>query len=342
MNPRNLSDAELIEKLKKMAQDERLSLKDFIRHLKVFDERRLAARTEHATTYMYCRNELRLGEGEAYRRLQVAGVIDRVPELLDYIESGALSLTVACALSPFLTKANIVDLAESCRGKSRREAEAIIASYKSTPAARDIVRWMGKKTVQPEATRPDELFAAPPPPNNNAAAVPAQSAAAPGEPSLAPAPPAAEARIHFNVPGSVLAKLERAKGLLRHKFPKGDFADVLNEALEALLDRIDLSRRPDPSRRPVLPGRRRIPDWVKKAVWDRDGGRCAFSSVDGKRCDAAEWLEYDHITPFALGGVSDDPDNVRLLCRAHNQHRAREDFGDAAWTGGTFEGEGAA
>ncbi|MGE0172274.1 MAG: hypothetical protein AB7T49_05800 [Oligoflexales bacterium] len=31
--------------------------------------------------------------------------------------------------------------------------------------------------------------------------------------------------------------------------------------------------------------------------------------------------------PFALGGRSDDPTNVRLLCRAHNRLHAEHAFG---------------
>ncbi|MDE2291834.1 MAG: HNH endonuclease [Elusimicrobia bacterium] len=75
---------------------------------------------------------------------------------------------------------------------------------------------------------------------------------------------------------------------------------------------------------------RRVPRWVKDAVWRRDGGRCAFVSEDGRRCGCAEWLEFDHVVPFALGGLSDDPANVRLLCRTHNQAAARAVFGAAA------------
>jgi len=39
-------------------------------------------------------------------------------------------------------------------------------------------------------------------------------------------------------------------------------------------------------------------------------------------------LEYDHIRPLSLGGRSDDPANVRLLCRAHNALEARRILGD--------------
>ncbi|MDE2143013.1 MAG: HNH endonuclease [Elusimicrobia bacterium] len=41
-------------------------------------------------------------------------------------------------------------------------------------------------------------------------------------------------------------------------------------------------------------------------------------------------MEFDHVTPRASGGPSDDPANLRLLCRAHNDLEARRIFGDAA------------
>lgn len=73
---------------------------------------------------------------------------------------------------------------------------------------------------------------------------------------------------------------------------------------------------------------RRITQCVKDFVWRRDDGRCSFTGPDGVRCTAIKNLEYDHIRPWALGGSSDDPANIRLLCRAHNQHAARKIFGD--------------
>jgi hypothetical protein len=39
------------------------------------------------------------------------------------------------------------------------------------------------------------------------------------------------------------------------------------------------------------------------------------------RCDARAFLEFDHVTPVALGGGSTEGE-VRLLCRAHNQFEA--------------------
>ncbi len=38
-------------------------------------------------------------------------------------------------------------------------------------------------------------------------------------------------------------------------------------------------------------------------------------------------MEFDHLTPFALGGRH-TVDGLRLRCRAHNLHSARKTYGD--------------
>jgi len=65
---------------------------------------------------------------------------------------------------------------------------------------------------------------------------------------------------------------------------------------------------------------------VKRAVWERDGGRCTFTSDDGHRCEARVGLEFDHIVPVACGGES-TVGNVRVRCRPHNQFAAEQAFG---------------
>jgi len=72
---------------------------------------------------------------------------------------------------------------------------------------------------------------------------------------------------------------------------------------------------------------RRVPQTVRDAVWDRDGGRCVFEDARGRRCSAKHGLEFDHVHPWSMGGRSDDPANIRLLCRLHNQAEARRWFG---------------
>ncbi|MBI4376495.1 MAG: HNH endonuclease [Elusimicrobia bacterium] len=77
------------------------------------------------------------------------------------------------------------------------------------------------------------------------------------------------------------------------------------------------------ARRTTIKRSRYIPRWVKKKVWQRDGGRCVFVGSDGTRCGERNFLQIDHIVPWAQGGISNDPENLRLLCSTHNRFRAR-------------------
>jgi 5-methylcytosine-specific restriction endonuclease McrA len=62
------------------------------------------------------------------------------------------------------------------------------------------------------------------------------------------------------------------------------------------------------------------PSWptLRKHIFNRDR-HCV-------KCGSVHALQVDHILPRALGG-SDEPDNLRLLCRSCNQRAAIEDFG---------------
>jgi hypothetical protein len=53
---------------------------------------------------------------------------------------------------------------------------------------------------------------------------------------------------------------------------------------------------------------------VKRAVWERCGGRCA-------ECGSASLLEFDHVIPLALGG-SNGERNIQLLCAECNRAKA--------------------
>ncbi len=72
--------------------------------------------------------------------------------------------------------------------------------------------------------------------------------------------------------------------------------------------------------------RRHIPREVRRQVFERDGEQCSYVNAEGNRCPARAFLELDHVHPKALGGT-DDAANLRVRCRAHNQHYAEQVFG---------------
>src|SRR5687768_1002401 len=75
----------------------------------------------------------------------------------------------------------------------------------------------------------------------------------------------------------------------------------------------------------AAPRGRHVPSYVKRAVWERDQGRCAFIGTLG-RCSERSFLEYHHVVPFADRGAS-DVDNLELRCRAHNAYEVERWFG---------------
>ena len=77
------------------------------------------------------------------------------------------------------------------------------------------------------------------------------------------------------------------------------------------------------------PTTRQIPAAVKRAVYERDGGRCRYEDEQGRRCTARQGLEFHHRRPFGHGG-DHSVENVSLACKCHNGYLAEVDYGREA------------
>jgi len=62
------------------------------------------------------------------------------------------------------------------------------------------------------------------------------------------------------------------------------------------------------------PMRSPIPAELRRAVFERDGGRCV-------ECDSNFDLQYDHVLPVALGGAT-TLENLQLLCAECNRRKS--------------------
>jgi len=128
-------------------------------------------------------------------------------------------------------------------------------------------------------------------------------------------------RITFTASEATTRKLELARDLLRHAVPNGDPAEIVSRALDALLDdllkkKFALTDRPRESSGGTGGASVYVPADVKRAVFIRDGGRCAFVGHHG-RCGERAFLEFHHVIPRACGGRA-TVENIELRCRAHN------------------------
>jgi hypothetical protein len=137
-------------------------------------------------------------------------------------------------------------------------------------------------------------------------------------------------KLQVTIGGDTLEKLRLAQDMLRHAVPSGDAAALLDRALTALLAELARKRfaatdNPRPPGTPT-PGSRHIPAEVRRTVWLRDLGRCAYVAKDGRRCAERAFVEFHHLRPYAMGGEA-TAKNVQLRCRRHNSYEAQVDFG---------------
>jgi 5-methylcytosine-specific restriction endonuclease McrA len=123
---------------------------------------------------------------------------------------------------------------------------------------------------------------------------------------------------------------------MRSSVPDGDLATIIEDAVTEKLERLEARRfartkapRKALSESATTPSSRYIPATVRRAVHERDGGRCRFVDEQGRRCTAREGLEFHHRHPFAFGG-DHSPEGIALLCRAHNHYLAEVDYGRLA------------
>lgn len=139
-------------------------------------------------------------------------------------------------------------------------------------------------------------------------------------------------KVQVTIGSETLEKLRLAQDLLRHAVPSGDEAQILDRALTALLAQLAQRKlaatdqpRPGSS---AAPGSRHVPAEIRRAVWARDQGRCAFVARSGRRCPEHALLEFHHVVPYSLGGEATTA-NIQLRCRSHNAYEARQYFASA-------------
>jgi hypothetical protein len=335
-HPTHLSDSDLEAELVSLCIRTRATTVALLSHLAEFDRRRLYLGAGFSSLFTYCRGVLRLSESEAYNRIEVARLAARCPAVLEHLRDGSLNLTTARLLGPHLTDESQTALLARAAGKTKAEVEHVVAalSARVEPTAR--VRKL-------PARRPERTPAAPPHSESPVGDV-REPGRTPGEPALGLAQPAASARraeelrpvsadqylVKFIASAAMRDKLRMAQDLLRHAVPDGDVAEVLERGLTVLL--ADLTRRKcGTAVRPRAGGEptrdsRRVPAAVRRAVWTRDDGRCAFRAKGGRRCGETGFVEFHHVQPYAAQGKA-TVDNIELRCRAHNAFEARLFFG---------------
>jgi hypothetical protein len=142
--------------------------------------------------------------------------------------------------------------------------------------------------------------------------------------------------VQFTANAELREQLERLRALMRSQVPDGDLAAIIGVAVSEKLERLERRRfaKADAPRTRLAetnmsPSSRHIPAAARRVVSERDGNRCRYVDDKGRRCVEQDRLEFHHRRPYGLGG-DHSPENIRLMCRTHNDYMATHDYGKAA------------
>lgn len=326
-----LSDQALMGKIEGLVETERFSLVDFLLHLGELDRRKACDRTSHASIFNYLTRHLGFSESDAVRRVRVAQAARKYPSILGMLGRGELHIVGVSLLVPILTAENYHRLLKKASRRSTREIDRMVADLRPAEAPpRDRIRAQPAAAVVglPALSASTTDYSSPEQPGS--CEFPGLNISIPIEKPMLPVEgPPRRVVFTFSAFEDIRELLDEARDLLRHRFPMGRMEDIVGEALRRLIKEErpgEIGRRRKTAA--ADPESRRIAKWIRDEVWRRDGGRCVYAGPDGVMCGETGWLEFDHVIPWALGGKSDDPANIRLLCRVHNAAEARRVFGN--------------
>ena len=289
-----MSDDRVLAKVEALVARSNQLTAELLAYLSEVDVRGLHLREACGSLFAFCVERLHMSEGAAGKRITAARVGRRFPLVLEMIARGEIHLTAVNMLAAHLDDGNHVELLERARHRSKREIEKLLAE------------------IAPRSDRASRVRALPDRPG-----------------VVAPLSPR-RYELRVTIDEEAHEALVRLQGLLAHQVPGRDPAVIVSRGLELLLERT-LARKAAVTEAPrerAAPEKRtrHIPAAVRRVVWQRDRGQCAYVDRKGRRCSSTHALEYHHVRNWARG-AEHDPAEMELRCRSHNQYQAKIDYG---------------
>jgi hypothetical protein len=338
----SLSDPELLANTRALIGRSNQVLAALLAHLGEVEARGLHRTRACSSLYAYCIYELRLSEDAAVNRVSAARLARRFPELLDAVAAGELHLTGLLLLGPHLTHENLREVLARAKHRTKKEIAKLVRILDPLPAVPARIEALGPSPLAVVHSHPTwaeqvasfcpvrELL-----PGDRPADWLEQGKLSAPERIEAPVGKPLQYKVQFTATEEYVDLMERAAALLSNRGEDNGIEQIQLRALRLLVEGLEKRRfgAPEPSSRevkkdpdPAAPRSRHIPARVRRAVFERDGARCAHVDMGGRRCRETHHLELHHLLPFARGGAHTAA-NLTLRCAAHNAHAAELDFG---------------
>lgn len=320
---RRVGKRRLLRDLLKVVNDDWENTAAMLAYIGEIDRRKLYLEDAYSSMFMMCTKHFGMSEAIAAKRIRAGRAACRFPIILAMIRRGELHLSGVHQLAGHLTETNHEEVLERAKHRSMREIEALIAEISPQPDRESVLREIAVEPADAMAGGPGVTGGI-----VESGPIPANSLRNLTVP-LSPR----RYRLHVTIGQEARDALEELRGLLSHQIPNGDPAKIVEKALALLLAKTKKKRAAsaDKPRTKVKKSNKRtrvIPAHVRRAVFTRDEGRCAFVDAEGRRCGSTWQVELHHCVPYGRDGPHSE-ENIQLRCRAHNQFEAELEFGKA-------------
>lgn len=280
------SDSELISQTRTVVAEERKLTARVLQHLEEIERRKLHLEPDVGSLFEFCQRELGYSENEAHCRISAMRLAREVPQVVEAMETGKLSLTNLARAQTFFRQekksgrpvavAAKQELLKELEGLSTRACDRKLSEL--NPERKRTVTFEVDEETLSALERIRELW---------------------GNQDLSD--------------GELFKKMTR---LVLSKIDPGLKKSVGAPKVKLMEDA--------PPAEMITPENRHIPESVKRDVWKRDEGRCTFISR-GHRCKSRYALQFDHIIHHYGHGGAHTVGNLRLLCRNHHRRKAELD-----------------
>jgi len=298
MNLKHLGNQKLLSDTLDLSKQESKITAQLLWHIREIEDRKLYFECGYNSIFDYLVKGLKYAHGSAYRRLQAARLLRFVPEVAEKIESGSLNLTTAAFTQ------NLMMVHEKYEGRLSREQKAQIIEKIENKSSCTVEQVLAKElpqaTLQLEQKKKESIKQL----TEN------------------------KTLLTLVVDRETAELLNRAEEILSNACSgKGE---VLKRILHEFVARKDPLKQKSVAQSAAATapaGRQNLKVSIKRIIFQRDQAKCQHRDPKtGNICGSRSYLNIDHIIPVAKGG-SNHPDNLRVLCRAHNVLAAEVIFG---------------
>lgn len=286
-----MTNLEIDEQMSVLIKTERKITRQILELIQAAEHQRLPLERGFKDTYDWLIRGHGYSGSAANRRIQASRLLRDMPEIASKVESGSVNLTTLWQTQKAI-RAQQKSTGKKITLTEKKAAILKIEGKTSTVAEREL------NTLFPDGVKSEQKLTA-------------KHGGGMG--------------LSVDLNAEDASELNRARELLSHALPGAPVGQIIGRLAR------DFNRRNDPLRKQkthlVATPQRGTKARCRRDLIQQAGGKCGFADPVTKRvCGSRYQLEIDHIVPRARGG-SDDPSNLRCLCRNHNQLMAEIEFG---------------